>query len=1172
MFSLRNAATQNLDLTRAQGLTGLAPGVAGLDDAMRALSPTEWPLSAQDNPGDAFFSSYPERYSRLVRRELSPGSARVQTDEWQGLGQALWAWADPARAARLHDRPWDLLQAVCDHYGATLAPTFVANLDPNLLEDEAWLDQAALLYAQGEEGAARAPRSLTGLRAPLLAALKAERDAYALRAALLQPPNVAAGATAIYFDGFALHNARGLTLEQIAASSALPLPANSVALSGAERLERLRARFADIGEDTQYPVGSVAHSLATTVLRIQTYQNLAPLDGLPTEAQWAQAFQALEAGWAETKNYPLHPRLLFALHLAASSGVQLMDEHWRETLWQQIEPQLRDQPATLKLARGRLQQLQRGGSDRRTALSRLFGDIASGELGRLPSLTWAQHMTLIQVALQGDTRLLRRQNAQARLQVRFAPLQNRMAPYLRHETLSGVDGVDKLQALMRYAGERLQAVFEAPPRFSRRAEAERVLSARGLSAAELRRSRPYTLITHNPNIAQEGFGSPVDEFLARADWSAFPGCTMRVGSQVLEPGALLQVAEDQFNRTLLAHPWIRAYAKEQLRGQGRVPWPEALEVEVARIVANYQTETESHRGWVRGLTTWINVVPILGPIYNIEEGIRGRDPWQAVLGTLFLALDALDLFSGEERAARGSPRLGEPEIMAQGAGEMEPLLSQRAQTVNVAMSLRRQFGAHAPEGRWLPERAPDPFFLKRSNAAAPLANRHSSPARLASMEGEMVRGTPVAERLTCTEVKRLIDAAGDDQFKDFATQFARRFTIVRYGVEPSRIDVATLFQSFYQHSSTFRRLMNRYLAGAPAGEVWRIHVGDAPSPGFGDRPQPYTDFDHKAIYVQSDQAIGGLRYMAADGFAPIRLEQAYLHEMLHAITGALDPARSLSLVNRGPVVYLTDRVLAESGQFGPPQVMYRREDALPALAAHDTVLGNCERATEAMLAEDRYLDAYLARRYRPIIANWLHESDVPGSVFLVGVGSAKLWVDHAAVSAALARRFNLLPVPAGWEARLGSSATVTHFLRHLTDRSLIFRGLLASSSADWTIAWDDVPTPQIDRVTHCVTLPRSGGAHYLHDYGRAVIEPQRQLTEALVEALSGLSRPGGLDASARRGAVLILAQQVLDQAGYHFPRRLSAAEITATAPLTWLTPARRRADAEDGFLAPALAP
>jgi len=231
-----------------------------------------------------------------------------------------------------------------------------------------------------------------------------------------------------------------------------------------------------------------------------------------------------------------------------------------------------------------------------------------------------------------------------------------------------------------------------------------------------------------------------------------------------------------------------------------------------------------------------------------------------------------------------------------------------------------------------------------------------------------------------------------------------------------------------------------------------------------------------------------------------------------------------------------------------------------------------DQTAHAATLDIELVDAYLARRYRPIIANWLHESDVPGSVFLVGVGSAKLWVDHAAVSAALARRFNLLPVPAGWEARLGSSATVTHFLRRLTDRSLIFRGLLASSSADWTIAWDDVPTPQIDRVTHCVTLPRSGGAHYLHDYGRAVIEPQRQLTEALVEALSGLSRPGGLDASARRGAVLILAQQVLDQAGYHFPRRLSAAEITATAPLTWLTPARRRADAEDGFLAPALAP
>jgi len=177
-----------------------------------------------------------DRRHPVVSRELAameparipPASTQSQEPEGGGYLQrqqaTLWAWADPERAARRHDRPWDLLRAVCDHYGATLSPTFIATLDPRELEDEAWLDQAALLF--GHETRARpaaAPEtvqsgelldasartaapvgepSLSELRALFLTALNVERDAYALRAALLLPPDVASATTASILTGW----------------------------------------------------------------------------------------------------------------------------------------------------------------------------------------------------------------------------------------------------------------------------------------------------------------------------------------------------------------------------------------------------------------------------------------------------------------------------------------------------------------------------------------------------------------------------------------------------------------------------------------------------------------------------------------------------------------------------------------------------------------------------------------------------------------------------------------------------------------------------------------------------------------------------------------------------------------------------------------------------------
>jgi hypothetical protein len=1155
----------------------------------------------------------PETFRKLFRRDLSTAELAAmqpgaRTDPPPGdnplldpflcaspylrsLADSLASWVDTGRLLPQGTSPLSLLQAVCDHAGATVPADFLSTLAPDRLEDDAWLDEAAILFRyigrgmvqRSESFSSDLTRQLDALREPYLAALREALDEQKLRSGLLRPPEGGVASEAVYFDGFALRNARGKTFSEI---SALPGIADHPALLGltpSRKEARLRERFTELGEDTHYPVGSVSHSLASAVMRIRAYQHAAPLPADQGEPAWAQAFSEIETQWAQNRDYPLHPRILFALHLKSSSQALLVGDDWRERLWNDIvEPNVRNKiqpcpPNAISMAQSAFEQLrgearQTGAdeaSSNRQAVVGLFDQIVQGRLIRVPGSPLHAASATSLGAWKKQRKL------QKELDALVTPLQEVLSQQLNYERIEGTGAAGKLRALLTYADERLRAAYHvAPTPFSREAAAADILRHHGVTESALHSPRFFSLAGENQHIQTSRFGTPVDEFLARADWGGLSGKAMRIAGQSIQPRTLLQQAETQYNDNLKTDSWVLARAKENLRLSGRVPLPGRVSAEAQRIAAHFATETETHRGWMNGLETWVNTIPLIGPIYNIEEGIRQHHPWQGILGALFLGLDAIDLLSGggsaREEGLGGAESVETWSLRTSTSGshlsaETEPLLGTRArQIAGNQIQLRVDFADDLPSDVFgTAQREADPVGVKRKNAT-PAAWRR--PGAINLPRDESVRGSPVAERLTCEQVKALIDQAGDTGIKAFDELFSRHFQVERHGENSGVFDPQTYFKSLYQHSPTFRRLMNQYVAAAPDGEPWHIHIGKQPA---ARQPPNFTHFDSKTIHLQSDSELSALRYMSSRGWAPMRVEQAHLHEMLHALTGARDPEPMLELLNRGPVVYLTDRILAESGQVFPQRVMYRREDGNGAQPRHDTAEGNRLSASAATEVENRFLDQYLAQR-NPSSAS-------PSAWALDAIGDlvTRVKISATSMNGSFRAEQRIVTPPT---AQTGP-VSLPHFLLRLTERSPLFRTLLERSDAalpKWTLEWGDQPVSRIDREQRRIVFGMPDNRFYLHGQGVAPLEAQRQIGEALVEALGGIDRERDERAHHRRGGVVVLAQKILEESGFHYPRRLSAAEADADreqqmALLSWLTPARRLAEAEDGALVSALA-
>jgi hypothetical protein len=1176
-------------------------------------------------------------------------AARAQDDarERDEIDSVLREWVDLAKATPYSESPSRLLRAVADHDKRPIPLEFELQLDPSLLEDERILDTAAVLYHRLRDATPSTstldggapPVPLSKLRSDFVAAL---REDYAKRHALaaLLSPSGQPGQKTPFFDGFAIRNAQHKTIDELVSLPEVSADPAFAALTAGEKRHLLARKFEQMGESTSYAIGTPEHSLATALLRIQSYRGLPITTQFDGPASLLAAFQAIEKDWSANPSYPCHPRLLFAAHLARTDGVELMSP---EDLLLVYENGVSDRA---------LEELQKGND---VPFKWIALHLSQYEVG---GLSWKEQGELARTQIITSLFAALRTAADGNEPIAGFARELHARGALPEKTLIRGDRTARLDALIDYANERLLATFGAPPRFDRGEAATAILRSHGLSEAHIAESRAYVISGDNLNVSKDAYGDLVDEFLDRADWSGLVGSKMTLGSGLqITPRYALQEAEERFNRGLRSNPWVVAKAQENLRTKNVSLTAESAIEEIGRIAANLQTETENHRAWVRGAETWIGMVPVAGPLYNIEEGVRHHDAARAAFSLLFLGADLFDLTTGAGGHGAASRRVHPVTVkMRHAAARLDPsvvdiathsaMAEAAADPVDIAVLdgdiplVHRGLAARVRNGeqhiRWrdydvvhledekriVPvqhldgvhyevdwrsgRRVRSRLPLERDPVSGKLRPRYK-PVEAPDARAETIRGSEVETRFTVDAVQRLLKQAGHAELREFDRIFDGHFEYKSTGLDTSTFDAKGFFGRLYERSRTFRRLANRFEdvdgrarnGTRDPSRKWEMLVGETGP--LGSPTKAYTDFEYRRIYMPKDATLEAMEYMTASGLQSFTREQVYLHEMIHALTGALDPVRTVDMLNRGPVVYLTDKILNEGGYALAEQVMYRRENSLPNMPRHETIEYHRDAATQAAHAENRYLDPIVDGKRSQVPDDALIEGvrvesrvtvrDVREIVREVAMGEDDVFLSMDVFETKFGKNFGFFASESTPSEVAASDAKVlANFYRRLYRKSETFRHLFdtmptvdtsVDPAATWRFMLDkSAPVGSLAQGASLQPAMRGSkeiyllddGLQYLSANGLRDVEAERKLTYDMVCAIGGFDRLAPGETYRNRGPAVYLTDSILTEAGFHYPKQLVAAlasdadAVAQNRLLAYQTSAQRAAATEDRYL------
>jgi hypothetical protein len=651
---------------------------------------------------------------------------------------------------------------------------------------------------------------------------------------------------------------------------------------------------------------------------------------------------------------------------------------------------------------------------------------------------------------------------------------------------------------------------------------------------------------------------------------------------------------------------------------------------------------------MKGFETWINTVPVAGPVYNIEEGVRHHDAARAAFGLLFLGADLFDFATGAGSGARSGathpvvPKLrrafGRADASQINIAAHPEMIEMSADPVHIAQpdanvpAEVRQFARQARERSvsWSDYDIVHLDFEDRIVLVSPdrdsylevdWQTRHrlrDSPAierdpltgkgrvrEIYPLDARPAPRSEVQEHSTVQGVTALLKRTNDAALHDFDERFADAFVRPVPTAGTMRFDAPGFFRKVYESSGTFRRLFNRHAqvdaharnGTAQAWKKWEFVIGD--DGALGAPRKAYTDFENKRIYMPRDSDLEATSYMSAGGPQAMNLEQAYLHEMIHAVTGARDPERAFEGFDRGPVVYLTDKILSEAGYDIPEQVMFRRRYSTDDVAADDTIEDNARAAARQAAAENRYLDAIVDAGRGAVTADTLVEGTPVASRMTVSGTRAMLdeiegvqdgaflaWGDF---KAKFDRNFGFyFQNRTMTEAFASDARVITEFYGRLYQRSVTFKRMFdrmpateASQANPWKFVLEgDIDFRALSPESRAHGVAEStkkiyaldDGMHYLTESGLREVEVERKLAQQMICALTGLEKVPAPQAYANRGAAVYLTERILREAGFNYPRQLVAAfvgpdDIAGQARLlARQSAAMRSASVEDEYL------
>ncbi|MFC7632891.1 hypothetical protein [Paraburkholderia humisilvae] len=241
------------------------------------------------------------------------------------------AWLDLARAPSRIETPTSALLAVLNLHGVDITQRehIFTVLDTNVHITPAFLagligaerlDEASALYANGA-GVNSSRRTRIERHQDFAAALGKDR----LQQRLFLPGNLGSDehASGIYFDGNALVNAVGRSVDDLASNAAVMRLPGFAAQEQPVRRKMVVDWLDAHGQDTQYPFGTFEHSMASVLkTAVLSRGEAAPQPYASREALGA-AFVALAQQWPSPDSTLIDPKILFGLHLVKTHGIEL---------------------------------------------------------------------------------------------------------------------------------------------------------------------------------------------------------------------------------------------------------------------------------------------------------------------------------------------------------------------------------------------------------------------------------------------------------------------------------------------------------------------------------------------------------------------------------------------------------------------------------------------------------------------------------------------------------------------------------------------------------------------------------------------------------------------------------------------------------------------------------
>ncbi|MDQ8039801.1 MAG: PipA/GogA/GtgA family type III secretion system effector [Rickettsiella sp.] len=1019
------------------------------------------------------------------------------------LQACLTSWVDWDHVRDKLKNPLQVLKAVMAHYRKSFPYDFFQVVfEREKFPNFRFLREAALLWAliKNKELFQQKVFSFFNLEEAYFQELPKIVYEEKLIDQLFSAEIVANDSQTIFFDGLTFKNAQGKYFLDLINRTELEIFPEYKKLSFLERQFLLEEKFYRIGESTHYAIGSLLHSLHSCLIRIYRHRFAAEPPVYVSEGQYLDLFRQIEAQWEANKNYPIQPRLLMALHLSESNNVIFVTHDWKK----------------------------------------------------------------------------------------------------------------KLKKLFEYLETKIKNVISSPPYFDRERVAIKVLKDMGMSIDEINTKRYYVIEADNMNLSYTYFGTPLEQFMRVAAWDGIVGRSIYYKRKKIFPRIELEEAEDAFNSELYQDPWVQNQAVHNLERQHKEITQFAVEQEVKRIALNYLTETELHRAWVRGLKAWIGTIPIIGSLYTIEEGIRDKSPTEVICGVFFLSLDAFDLLSGAEK----KPLNLKNNALMSGLSIRERMTLETIHStfekfdlystdfpIDDHISLHNDpflinnYESIPPRYQFITEQVRNGVqgltwqeyplvYVANKNRVVPVKSQGMSFREINWETGDIdfskhlifkdetsgyyyqglgLKGgggndlgrselslsqKDLRKRITVEETLASLEHASDFAKYNFDVHFQQCFFIMQ-DTEVSAFNIPQFYKSLYEDSPTFRRIFNSYYAARELGPEnrWVFLVKKS--------ALIRADFKSKIIYIASDEEITKLSYMSnTNSFEFSQLEQIYLHEMLHALTGKLDPIKLLSLRNRGPIVYLTDKILSEAGKLFSPRVIYRRlsDTNEDTIAFDNQWRQQREEASALVIQENIYLDALI-------------DDKIPISEYKKVFGedlSSRYTVEE---SYEILQRFRVKAkeydveyfeeiLPNCFKAKDESFfSELKVFFSELFVASSYFRDLfkLWYKSNMHSPLWEfetDIETARLElpatKQVHCInTLSKKiyifeDGTLYLSSKGLVEVEKARQIIHLMVQIFTELPDVPKIKSFENRGGVVQITDKIIDQAKLAYPKRLVA--------------------------------